>query len=251
MKRAVWIVGGTTEGRLLTNYISDFDVSLPISVATAYGASLLPHREHIIVHTTRMEESEMETFLQQYHIQLVIDATHPYATAVTDNIRQACTAQHVPYWRVVRPNDTYTDCVTVDTMEEAVDVLSHTKGNVFLTTGSKNLDVFAQIPAYTTRIYARILPTMASLKRALDLGYEPSHLICMQGPFSVFLNTAMFSQYKAAYVVTKDSGKPGGFEEKVTAAHNAGATLIVIKRRTEQGQSLEEIQQAFRQWYKE
>lgn len=251
MKRAVWIVGGTTEGRLLTNYISEFDVSLHVSVATAYGASLLPQGKHVIVHTKRMEEGNMEAFLQQYYIQMVIDATHPYATAVTDNIRQACTAQHVPYWRVVRPDDTYTDCVTVDTMEEAVDVLSQTTGTIFLTTGSKNLDIFAQVPDYTTRIYARILPTMASLQQALDLGYEPSHLICMQGPFSTALNTAMFSQYKAAYVVTKDSGKPGGFEEKVTAARNAGATLLVIKRRTEQGQSLEEIQQAFRQWYKE
>lgn len=251
MKRAVWIVGGTTEGRLLTTYISQFDVWLHVSVATAYGASLLPKKENITVYAKRMEETEMEAFMRQQHIQLVIDATHPYATAVTAHVQAACTAQKIAYWRVVRPADTYVDCVTVDTMEEAVDVLSHTAGTIFLTTGSKNLDVFTQIPDYTTRVYARILPTMMSLKRALDLGYEPSHLICMQGPFSVPLNTAMFSQYNAAYVVTKDSGKPGGFAEKVTAARNAGATLVVIKRRTEQGHSLEDIKQAFQQWYKE
>lgn len=251
MKRTVWIVGGTTEGRLLTTYISQFDVSLHVSVATAYGASLLPQKENITVHVTRMEEADMEVFLQRQKIQLVIDATHPYATAVTAHVQAACTAQKTAYWRVVRPADTYENCVTVDTMEEAVDVLSHTTGTIFLTTGSKNLDVFTQIPDYTKRIYARILPTRMSLERALDLGYEPSHLICMQGPFSVPLNTAMFSQYQAAYVVTKDSGKPGGFEEKVTAARSAGATLIVIKRRTEQGHSLDDIKQTFRRWYKE
>lgn len=251
MKRAIWIVGGTTEGRVLTTYISQFDVLVHVSVATAYGAALLPRADHIIVHTGRMEETAMQAFLKTHRIQLVIDATHPYATAVTAHVQKACAAQQIDYWRVVRLEDDCADCVAVDTMEEAVDVLSHTAGNIFLTTGSKNLDVFTQIPRYQERIYARILPTMLSLERALSLGYEPSHLICMQGPFSVPLNTAMFLQYQAAYVVTKDSGKPGGFAEKVTAAKKAGATPVVIKRRTEQGRSLEDIKKSFERWYKE
>ncbi len=42
---------------------------------------------------------------------------------------------------------------------------------------------------------------------AASLGFVGKHLICMQGPFSRELNTAMLRQFEAAYLVTKDSGK--------------------------------------------
>lgn len=99
-----------------------------------------------------------------------------------------------------------------------------------MTTGSKNLDAFAKIPDYENRVYARILPVKASLERALDLGYPPSRIIGMQGPFSEQLNEAMFKETKARYVVTKNSGHTGGFQEKLKAAERAGATVIIIER---------------------
>ena len=120
-------------------------------------------------------------------------------------------------------------------------VLSHTDGNVFLTTGSKDLDVFTHVPAYEKRLYVRVLPLRDSLERALFLGYAPGHIICMQGPFSTELNVAMFRQYKARFVVTKDSGKPGGFAEKQEAARMAGAQLIVVGRPPETGDSLQSV----------
>ena len=52
----------------------------------------------------------------------------------------------------------------------------------------------------------------------------------MQGPFSVGMNAAMIKSVNAAYVVTKESGSAGGFEEKVLAAQKAGAKLVVIGR---------------------
>ena len=55
---------------------------------------------------------------------------------------------------------------------------------------------------------------------AASLGFVGKHLICMQGPFSRELNTAMLRQFDAAYLVTKDSGKVGGFEEKLAVAFN-------------------------------
>lgn len=63
----------------------------------------------------------------------------------------------------------------------------------------------------------------------------------MQGPFSAELNVAMFRQYKARFVVTKDSGKPGGFAEKQEAARMAGARLIVVGRPPETGDSLQSV----------
>ena len=65
----------------------------------------------------------------------------------------------------------------------------------------------------------------------------------MQGPFSTELNTAMFRQYHSRYVITKDSGKPGGFAEKQEAARMAGARLIVVGRPAETGDSLQAVKE--------
>ena len=126
-------------------------------------------------------------------------------------------------------------------------MLSHTTGRIFLTTGSKDLDIFAAVPDYRERIYLRILPLPSSLERALNLGYDPAHMICMQGPFSADLNAAMFVQTQAAYVVTKDSGQAGGYGEKEEGARRAGAVLIVVKRMAERGISLEDVVKRLRQ----
>lgn len=52
----------------------------------------------------------------------------------------------------------------------------------------------------------------------------------MQGPFTTELNAAMFRQTGAHYVVTKNSGHTGGFQEKLEVARQTGATVIVIER---------------------
>ena len=131
----VWIAGGTTEGRKLAGYAARFQIKAYVSVATTYGASLLPVSPYITVLEGRMDRGEMEEFLREKGITLAIDATHPYATAVTDNIKGACQKAGVPYRRINRRAGTYrTDgrTIAVRTVDEAVEVLSHTVGPVFL-----------------------------------------------------------------------------------------------------------------------
>ena len=73
------------------------------------------------------------------------------------------------------------------------------------------------------------------------LGFEGRNLIAMQGPFSMEMNRAMLTQYECRYLVTKDSGKAGGFLEKIQAAEACGATVVIIGRPlAEEGLSLRE-----------
>ena len=71
---------------------------------------------------------------------------------------------------------------------------------------------------------------MESLERCLTLGYPQKHIIAMQGPFSREMNLATLREIGAGLLVTKDSGETGGFPEKLAAAQDAGATVIVISR---------------------
>lgn len=241
MPKSIWIAGGTTEGRELATYLLGKEVHVYVSVATAYGASLLPQGSNITIISHRMDYEAMAAFAGQHAIDLVIDATHPYAAVVTENIKQVCAAAAITYIRVIRPASQRHDYIAVSSMEEAVEVLGHTEGPAFLTTGSKDLAVFTTLPAYAERIALRILSSKASLCKALELGYDPSHIVCMQGPFDKDLNLAMFRHFHAAYVVTKDSGTIGGFEAKIEAAAMAGAKAIVITRAIENGEGCDAV----------
>ena len=67
------------------------------------------------------------------------------------------------------------------------------------------------------------------------------NIIAMQGPFSYALNRALMEQFAIRFLVTKDGGAAGGFEEKARAAQDTGAQLIVIRRPAEQGETAEQI----------
>ena len=80
-----------------------------------------------------------------------------------------------------------------------------------------------------------------SIASADSLGIPLDHIIAMKGPFSKELNSALIRQFDIKMLVTKASGKSGGFWEKVEAARECGVELIVIRRPIqEEGLSLED-----------
>ena len=242
MKPVIWLIGGTSEGRALIKAMADLDVELFISVATDYGAELVEPQDNLTIMAERMDLAKMRTFLQNHQSACVIDATHPYAAIVTATVQEACACEGAKYVRLLRPVGEAGDYITVHDFPEAVELLNQVEGNIFLTTGSKNLKDFTAVEDYKERIALRVLPMENSLLSALEHGYKPANIVCMQGPFSKELNVAMFKKFRSKYVVTKDSGEVGGFAEKVEAANEAGAKLIVIGRAVEeQGKGFVEI----------
>ena len=63
----------------------------------------------------------------------------------------------------------------------------------------------------------------------------------MQGPFSKEMNVATIHQTGAKYFVNKESGKAGGFGEKVQAAKETGAVLVAVGRPKETGRTFSEV----------
>lgn len=230
-KPVIWVIAGTSEGRKLIKSLKDINVEIHVSVATEYGTALLEKQDNMIIHQDRMDLQAMKKFIALHNPLCVIDATHPYAIIVTDTVKKACVEMDVEYIRVKRPKSVIDDdVIIVKDYEDAIEFLSHTEGTVFLATGSKTLDLFTAIDDFENRVVVRVLPMIDSLQSAINLGYARNRIICMQGPFDKQLNVAMFKKFDTKYVVTKESGKAGGFEEKEQAAKEAGAKLVVIKR---------------------
>lgn len=225
------VFAGTTEGRRLVEFLREQDALITACAATEYGGELIEPSERITVLTGRMDEPHMEDLFASERFDLVIDATHPYASAVTENLMQACLNTNTEYLRLERGGTgSPQSAVCVPDAAAAVEYLNGTVGNILLTTGSKELCEFSSTEDFAERAFARVLPVESSISACREAGLKPSHILAMQGPFSVGMNAAMIKSVNAAYVVTKDSGKAGGFEEKALAAMKAGAKLIVIGR---------------------
>ena len=75
-----------------------------------------------------------------------------------------------------------------------------------------------------------MLPDPDLIRPLLERGISPKNIIAMQGPFSLSLNKAMLADFRIDCLVTKSSGKEGGYSEKIDAAKDAGIPVVVIKR---------------------
>lgn len=214
-------------------------------VATDYGKELLPTGlDHIRIRSGRLTEDEMTALMEENRFDAVIDTTHPYADAASENIKAACGRAGCEYIRVLRASgaDNQEGCLFFGSHEAVAEYLDQTEGNVLLAIGSKELTKYTKVRDYQSRLYARVLPMVEVVENCYILGFTGEKLICMQGPFTADLNTALIRQVNARYVVTKDSGEPGGFQEKYRAAKETGVELLVIGRqKEEEGISLEEL----------
>lgn len=237
------IFAGTYEGRKLCEFCASKAIVADACVATEYGAEEIGELRGICVCLGRLSQLGMEELLQSGSYHRVIDATHPYAVEVTENIQAACAAQKVSYRRLRRMDvEPLEEVRFVADIEEAVGVLNESTENILLTTGSKELMKYQSLNGLEHRLYARVLPTAEAIETCKALGLSGRQILALQGPFTEEFNTAMLHQYHCGYLVTKYSGTPGGFAEKVHAAKRAGAKVLVISKPPQtEGQTLEEI----------
>jgi precorrin-6x reductase len=231
------IFSGTTEGRELSRLLAEAGAQVTVCVATEYGSEEQGEYAGIRVLAGRLDAEGMKALLPGF--ALCIDATHPYALRVSENLRAACACAGVPYRRLLRSACAAEGAVTVSDAAEAAEYLSHTEGRILLAIGSKDLAAFRSLDP--GRLCPRVLPAQASLAACEAAGIPHRNIIAMQGPFSRELNAALIRQYGIAWLVTKDGGTVGGFPEKAAAARETGAGLIVLRRPEEDGESFEEI----------
>lgn len=95
----VIVFAGTTEGNEVSRFLAEHGISTCVCVATEYGSRSHQESESLHVKAGRMTQEEMEAFFRDEDPELVLDATHPYAAEVTENISQACKVVQIPYQR--------------------------------------------------------------------------------------------------------------------------------------------------------
>lgn len=238
--RKVAVFAGTAEGRLLAFALCRRGLSVTVSVATGWGRELLEQQpeQNLHVREGRMDKPGMVSFLREGGFFAAVDATHPYAREVSENLRAACEAAYLPCLRLRREETPLPGFRLAEDIREAAALCKKIPGNILLATGAKELPDFCRAlgPEDTARVYPRVLPMAESLLRCREAGILTGHIIAMQGPFSAELNLALLRQFSIAVLVTKDGGTAGGMPEKLAAAREHGAEVIVLRRPEEAGQ---------------
>ncbi|MBO4514348.1 MAG: precorrin-6A reductase [Lachnospiraceae bacterium] len=250
MKR-VLIYAGTTEGRLLSRKLAENEIPSEVRVATEYGREVMhgeKESQWILVRQGRLATKEMSELLDEGDYLAVVDATHPYATEVTKNIKESMEGKAIPYFRLARnleeASQLTKQCQYYNTAQECAEKLAENyarnsgensaenipQGNIFLTTGSKELESFCADENLRKRLVVRVLPGRESMELCWKAGLEGKQIIAMQGPFTKEMNLATIRQYGITALVTKESGKIGGTDEKLEAAKEAGIACHVIRK---------------------
>ena len=231
MKDQILIFSGTTEGRMLSQVLADNGIYCTVCVATEYGETIMPQMDKVTVHKGRMNAEEMRKFTEENKFAAVVDATHPFATAVSENIRESLIDTKIPYIRLQRDTGTIAEkngTVFCESAAECAEALMETEGNILLTTGSKDLGFYSEKESLKDRLFVRVLPGMESIALCEKNGICGKQIIAMQGPFSAEMNRALIRQFDIRCLVTKESGRTGGFLEKIKAAEQEEIKTFVI-----------------------
>ena len=101
------------------------------------------------------------------------------------------------------------------------------------------LPAFCQELGEPERVFPRVLPMEESLRQCRLAGIPARQIVAMQGPFSRELNLALLRQLSIAILVTKDGGPAGGMPEKLLAAQEHGAEIVVVRRPPARGREYE------------
>ncbi|MGG2196333.1 MULTISPECIES: precorrin-6A reductase [Paenibacillus] len=230
----ILVMAGTSDARELAIRIRQAGYELLATVVTESAAKSLMEAG-VPTQVGRLSEAALVELIRSRSVQAVVDATHPFAEEASRNAMAAARTADVPYVRYERERGKFAAhprLSFVDDYEQAAELAAQKRGVVFLATGSKTLQVFAEklVGLPDTTLVARMLPRKDNMEKCEQLGVEQRNIVAMQGPFSKEINQAFYRHYGVTVLITKESGQVGAVEEKLSAALEMDIDTIVIGR---------------------
>ncbi|CDX52136.1 Precorrin-6A reductase [Mesorhizobium plurifarium] len=224
MTHRILILGGTTEARQLAGKLvrrADFSVTLSLA-----GRTESPVAQGVPVRVGGFGGAAgLAAHLREDQVDLVIDATHPYAARISANAAEAAGQARVPILALRRPgwepvaSDRWT---LVDNVTEAAVALGKAPRRVFLAIGRQEAGAFEAAPQhrYLIRSVDPVEPKLA----------VPDALYLLaRGPFPEADERALLEKYGIDAIVSKNSGGEATYG-KIAAARALGIDVVMIRR---------------------
>jgi precorrin-6A/cobalt-precorrin-6A reductase len=223
------VFAGTSEGKAVVEHLSKNN-EVKVFVSTSQGAELLKNMnlKNINIEVGSKDESELMECLNNDNVEAIVDATHPYAIEISKNLLSISKILKKKYVRFERQREKLEGVARFETYEKLVDNLNYVDGNVLITSGSNNLDAFCKINDMS-RLFVRVMPSSKIIRKCENLGFDMNQIIAVMGPHSLESNMWIMKEKNIKHMVTKESGKNGGVDEKIEAANLLGINIYTIE----------------------
>ena len=216
MKR-ILLLGGVTEALAIARTLG------PQHVYSLAGVGRVPTDLQCEVRVGGYGGAEgLAQYIGEQRIDLLLDATHPYAAQISQNAALAAGLSGVPCWALGRPAwvaQTGDDWREVTDWAHLVQVLKPFHRPLF-TLGREPLAHRDEIPE-----------SQFWTLRALDHypGNERCDVIGARGPFLIDDERALFEQRRIDVLISKNSGS-SATEPKLEVARERGVPVLILKR---------------------
>lgn len=228
------LLGGTEEARLLAEAIAlryGDRVALLTSLA---GRTEMPAALPGRVRVGGFGGADgLVQYLAEERIELVVDATHPFAARIKANAAAACALRATPLFALRRsawecqPGD---DWRAAANLAAAASLLPALGRRVFLTIGAQGLEAF--VPLTTHWFLVRLIAPkpIALMRHQLVLG---------RGPFALADELVLMRRHGIEVLVTKASGG-AATAAKLSAARELGLPVVMVARPSGLNQALDD-----------
>lgn len=223
-KKRILILGGTAEARELAARLADRDdLAMTLSLA---GRTIDPAPQPVPVRSGGFGGvAGLVDYLGAQAIDLLIDATHPFARQISANARAASRETGIPLLRLERHGWDETDgdrWTRVATMAGAVAALGKDPRRVFLAIGRQEAKAFDAAPQhhYLVRSVDPVDP---------PLDAPQVEYLLARGPFAVEDEVALLREHRIEVIVSKNSGGEAT-HGKIVAARILGLPVVLVER---------------------
>ena len=221
----ILIFGGTTEGRTAAETLDE--AGQPFYYSTRGTLQEVTCRNMTRL-TGNMDSEKIISFCREHDIRLIIDAAHPFAQQLHQNIFLAAKELTI---KVVRLERIYPELseeiIWCDDFEGAVARMKQDGIEKLLAlTGTQTITKLQGFWKEHDCIF-RVLERSESVDIAIKAGFPKEKQIFYQPEEDESL---LFKQLSPQAIITKESGSSGGFIEKIEAALKNGIKIYVVRR---------------------
>lgn len=217
------ILGGTNDALRLAGSLHQKGLSITYSLA---GLVRVPIVDYNVVTGGFNQHGGLSNYINENAIIGILDATHPYAVAISDAAHEAAIVNHIPYWHFDRPvweKQTDDNWFEYRNWNELWPLLGDKK-SIFITTGQLDQPT---LDALSKKLAAKVLLRTA-IKPAAALGKRINWIQAI-GPFSLEDEIALMQEYKIDALISKNSGGDAT-SAKLHAARQLHVPVYLLKR---------------------
>lgn len=237
-KLNVFLMGGTKESIEIIKFIkNNFNSYILTTTTTEYGSKLAIDGGSDATIAKPLPKDEIINILNgKTNFDIFIDATHPFASHVTNTAIEVSKICKIPYIRFERPTSNFENIddsrvIQVNSFDDAGKLIAekYNQSNVLHFAGANTMETILKYvsPEY---FYPRILEVKSSLEKCEELGIKKDHIIPMKGTSTIEENEKLIEKTDASVIITKESGDIGGVISKIEAANSKNIDVVLITR---------------------